>query len=623
MNQLRGSRRRFLGFRSALRVKRSRGATPIAEFLSLIRFVWDNLPRSRLAVLGVFGGIAAVSAMRLVQPLLSRTLVNAAQSPATTLSRVLFISGGIVALVLVTQLVDNLILYVVHTLNARIAARLKHRVMQKYMALPLASINRLTQGSIAMRYGTDIDLASQSFNSAIVQPLLAAAQFVGALIVLFHVSPTIGLFTSIAATCAAVAQAIRRNVTREIFRNLAVDRTFGHGRMLEVMAGIRIVRGFGREHAERRLQVETNHLCIRKELLARFRHVSIATWWYLFAHSAQIGAIIVGALATRQGTFGFGDLVACILLAGIASAPLQRLISATEKTADDLSAVERIKDLLAQPSDPAFQRAGSSAPARVESLTFASVGFEYEKAVPVLSDISLHVPSGTTVAIVGPSGSGKTTLTNLVARFFEPTSGAILMNGRDIRSFRYAEYRDLISIVQQDVFLFDGTVLENVAYGVPDAPEAEVQRACREANCHAFIMGLPQGYSTRIGERGVRLSGGQRQRLSIARALLANRPILIMDEATSNLETSSELQIQQALASVVRGRTTFIVAHRLSTVVHADIILVLSAGRVVDHGSHEALVRRCPMYRQMVELQFGAPSLAALRHGSADLVPAS
>jgi len=243
------------------------------------------------------------------------------------------------------------------------------------------------------------------------------------------------------------------------------------------------------------------------------------------------------------------------------------------------------------------------APEVVREVRFDDVTFEYRPGVPVLRDVSLVVPGGATVALVGPSGAGKTTLTDLVARFHDPTRGRVTLNDIDLRHLRLASYRGLLAVVQQEVFLFDGTVRENIAYGRRDATDAQVHDAARRANAHDFITALPEGYDTLIGERGFKLSGGQRQRLSIARAILADPQILILDEATSNLDTESEQLIQASLAELLRNRTTFVIAHRLSTVTHADLIVVLDEGRVVETGTHEELMSRAGAYREMVERQ--------------------
>src|SRR5262249_47295268 len=236
-------------------------------------------------------------------------------------------------------------------------------------------------------------------------------------------------------------------------------------------------------------------------------------------------------------------------------------------------------------------------------LTFENVSFEYREAQPVVDDLSVTVPSGSVVALVGRSGAGKTTVTDLVARFQDPSRGRILLNGTDIRDLELKTYRALLAIVQQDVFLFDGSVRENIAYGCQSASDADVEDAARRANAHEFIARLPDRYDTFIGERGVKLSGGQQQRLAIARAVLADPRIFILDEATSNLDSESERLIQQSLAELLRGRTSFVIPPRLGTIRNADRILVMDDGQIVEAGRHDELMAGSGLYRDMGELQ--------------------
>jgi ATP-binding cassette subfamily B protein/subfamily B ATP-binding cassette protein MsbA len=286
--------------------------------------------------------------------------------------------------------------------------------------------------------------------------------------------------------------------------------------------------------------------------------------------------------------------------------PLAVLVESATALQTSLSGLDRVLDLLAEEREmPKSPTARTLTRSQVRGdIAFEDVTFHYpgnERAV--LSDLSLEVPAGETLALVGPSGAGKTTLCNLAARFYDPTHGRILLDGFDLRDIDVESYRGLLGIVEQDVFLFDGTVAENIGYGRRDVTEAELRRVAEIAFADEFIQQLPQGYDTVIGERGVKLSGGQRQRLAIARALLADPKILILDEATSNLDTESEQLIQTGLKRLMEGRTCFVIAHRLSTIRHADRIAVLENGRLRELGSHDDLFAADGRYREMVELQ--------------------
>jgi ATP-binding cassette subfamily B protein/subfamily B ATP-binding cassette protein MsbA len=262
--------------------------------------------------------------------------------------------------------------------------------------------------------------------------------------------------------------------------------------------------------------------------------------------------------------------------------------------------MERVFEAIALPDDKPDRPDARAAPSRVRELRFEDVEFAYRPGQPVVRDFNVTAPGGSVVALVGRSGAGKTTVTDLVARFHDPTRGRILVNGIDLRDLRLRTYRSLLALVQQDVFLFDGSVRDNIAYGGRDATAAEIEDAARRANAHEFIAKLPAGYDTIIGERGVKLSGGQRQRLAIARAILAAPEILILDEATSNLDTESEQLIQASMGTLLAGRTTFVIAHRLSTVRRADLILLMDEGRIIERGTHEELMRARGVYHDMV-----------------------
>ena len=286
--------------------------------------------------------------------------------------------------------------------------------------------------------------------------------------------------------------------------------------------------------------------------------------------------------------------------------PVWSIVNSFSEMQRSLAAMERVFEVLGMEQDKPDKPEARDAPTSVRDIRFESVSFEYRPGLPVVRDFNVTVPGGSVVALVGRSGAGKTTVTDLVARFHDPTHGRLLLNGTDIRDFRLRSYRDLLAIVQQDVFLFDGSVRENIAYGRHDATEAEVLDAARRANAHEFIVRLPLGYETTIGERGVKLSGGQQQRLAIARAILASPQILILDEATSNLDTESEQLIQAAMSDLLADRTTFVIAHRLSTIHRADLILLMEEGRIVERGTHEDLMRARGTYSEMVKRQMEA-----------------
>jgi ATP-binding cassette subfamily B protein/subfamily B ATP-binding cassette protein MsbA len=307
-----------------------------------------------------------------------------------------------------------------------------------------------------------------------------------------------------------------------------------------------------------------------------------------------------GGYLNLNGRASIGDIMAFQWYTFLLLNPVWNLVNSFSELQRSLAAMERVFQILGMEEDKPDRPDALEAPEVVQQIRFENVDFEYREGRPVVSDFNVVVPGGSVVALVGRSGAGKTTVTDLVARFHDPTCGRILVNGIDIRDFRLKSYRSLLALVQQDVFLFDGSVRENIAYGRHEATDEEIEDAARRANAHEFIIRLLEGYDTFIGERGVKLSGGQQQRLAIARAILAAPQILMLDEATSNLDTESEQLIQASMSTLLAGRTTFVIAHRLSTVRRADLILLMEEGRIIECGNHEELMLARGVYHEMV-----------------------
>jgi ATP-binding cassette subfamily B protein/subfamily B ATP-binding cassette protein MsbA len=313
-----------------------------------------------------------------------------------------------------------------------------------------------------------------------------------------------------------------------------------------------------------------------------------------------------GGYLAVTGRASVGDIMAFQWYTFLLLNPVWNIVNSFSELQRSLAAMERLFDILAMPSDKPDRPRAVRAPLDIREVRFDHVSFEYRAGRPAVFDFDVTVPGGSVVALVGRSGAGKTTVTDLVARFHDPTGGCITVNGIDLRDFTLESYRALLAIVQQDVFLFDGSVRDNIAYGRHSASMAEIEDASRRANAHEFIERLPEGYETFIGERGVKLSGGQQQRLAIARAILKKPQILILDEATSNLDTESEQLIQGSMASLLAGRTTFVIAHRLSTIRRADLILVMEQGRIVERGTDESLMKAGGLYYGMMQRQLAA-----------------
>lgn len=505
----------------------------------------------------------------------------------------------------------------------RITKRMQIDVRRKVFAhavrLPLHRLYAIRSGGTASLLKDDAGGVSELVFSLIYNPWRAIIQLIGSLIILAWTDWRLLLGSLLLLPLVFLTHRTWIARIRPLFRDIRASRQRIDAHATETFGGIRVVRGFGRQRTETAHFTGDNDYMARQEIHAWWwmRGIDIA-WailiplasaillWYGGSRILHDRALLAAGKITAAQALTVGDLVMFMSYLVALLSPIETLANSATTFQNNLAGLDRVLDLLAEPEE---MKPGSDA-IRLEAsqvsgaIALRNVSFSYPgSGKPVLHEINLDVQPGESIAFVGPSGAGKTTLCNLIARFYDPTTGVIELDGRDLRKIDVNSYRRLLGIVEQDTFLFDGTITENIGYGRRDATFEQIVEAARQANADEFINQFEKGYETVIGERGVKLSGGQRQRLTIARAILADPKILILDEATSNLDTQSERLIQASFLNLMSTRTSFIIAHRLSTIAHADRIVVLEAGRIIEQGRHDELMARSGRYREMVELQ--------------------
>lgn len=548
------------------------------------------------------------AATSLVIPLIVRYITGTVvYMPREEILGTIAVLGGVMTLLVLVQCYSNYFMgNYGHVMGAKIEYNMRKEIFEHYQKLSFSFYDNQKVGQLMSRITSDLFDITELLHHGPEDVVISVIKFIGTLAILVWVNPVLAAVSFVLIPVMfAFAYALNRKMKRAFRRNREKIGEINAG-IEDNLSGIRVVKSFANEELEQEKFMEGNRGFLESKKNSYFYMGQYHAGLNGFVTMITVLVIVAGAVLLTNGTLNAPDLITFLLYINNFTEPIQKLINFTEQFQNGISGYERFREMLAV--EPEIKEPEN--PVQIDSIRgnirFDDVGFRYEEdQEKVLSHVSLDVKEGEYVALVGSSGAGKTTLCSLIPRFYEVTFGAIYVDDVDVRDYSLKTLRQNIGVVQQDVYLFAGTVLDNIRYGRPDATREEVIRAAQNANAHEFIMNLPQGYETNIGQRGVKLSGGQKQRLSIARVFLKNPPILIFDEATSALDNESEKVVQESLEQLAKNRTTFVIAHRLSTIRNAGRILVLTEEGIEEQGTHRELMDKKGVYYSLYTLSGG------------------
>lgn len=545
-----------------------------------------------------------------------KILSTATTELATGLGRKLSGLGGIdfgkigkilltvLALYLVSAACSFFQSWILAGVTQKLAYRLRGEISAKIHRMPMRYFERGTVGDVLSRITNDVDTMSSGMAQSVTQLVTNVTLLIGVLVMMLRIS---WLMTLIALIVLPVTGVLTSRIVKRSQRYfVAQQKNLGaiNGKVEETYAGHSVVCAFNREAATQKEFDAINARLYRSAWKSQFLSGLMMPVTTFVSKLGYVCVVVLGGSLAARGTITIGDIQAFISYMASFTQPITQLAQISTQLQTMAAAAERVFDFLAEAEEPADPALPAPAEHIRGDVSFRHVRFGYDPEQPVIHDWSCDVPAGRTVAIVGPTGAGKTTMVKLLMRFYDVDAGAITLNDHNVRDFDRSALREGFGMVLQDTWLFRGTIAQNVAYGKPDATREEIELACREAYCDHFIRTMPDGYDTLISEDTTNLSGGQKQLLTIARALLASRPLLILDEATSNVDTRTEILVQKAMDKLMKGRTCFVIAHRLSTIVDADLILVLNHGHIVEQGTHAQLLAKKGFYYDLYTSQY-------------------
>jgi ATP-binding cassette subfamily B protein len=522
--------------------------------------------------------------------------------------------GQVLALTVVLYVVASLLAwlqgYLVNEVVQGTVYRMRTEVEDKLNRLPLGYFDRQPRGELLSRVTNDIDNVSQSLAQTMGQLTTSLLTVIGMAGMMVYLSPTLALVALITIPAALLATKAIMKRSKSLFVAQWQHTGALTGQVEEAFTGHELIKVFGRRGEVEASFAEENDALFKASFGAQFVSGLIMPMMTFIGSLNYVAIAVLGGLRVASGTMSLGEVQAFISYAGQLNWPLTQVSSMVNLLQSGVASAERVFELLDEEEEPVEKDVVSLSAERHGRVEFEDVSFRYEPDTPLITDLSVVADPGHTVAIVGPTGAGKTTLVNLVMRFYDLDSGRITLDGVDVSKMRRADLRGQIGMVLQDTWLFEGTIRDNIAYGRPDASEEEILEAARATFVDRFVRSLPKGYDTVVDDEGGNLSAGERQLVTIARAFLADPALLILDEATSSVDTRTEALLQHAMAALRTDRTSFVIAHRLSTIRDADLILVMEAGRVVEQGTHEELLLHDGAYAALYHTQLAAPAVA-------------
>ncbi len=543
----------------------------------------------------------------LIMPLIVRYITNnvIVGDPQEAFSTILWLAAGMVGLVIIEAGCNYFIASFGHIMGSRMETDMRTEIFDHYQKLSFAFYDDQKVGQLMSRVTNDLFEISELFHHGPEDVVISLIKFIGSFIILWNIHTGLAIAAfAILPIMFLYAYYFNGKLKRAFKRNRAKIADI-NAQIEDSLSGIRVVKSFVNEEIEKEKFEQGNQAFLESKKKAYLCMATYHSGLGAFTTLITVIVVVAGAVFLTRGSLETNDLITFLLYINTFTEPVKKLINFTEQFQNGVSGYERFLEMLSIEPDIEDAKDAVEVSTLNGTIDFQDVAFHYaDSDTNVLEHLSLHIEDGEYVALVGSSGTGKTTLCSLIPRFYEVTSGSIFIDGMDIRKMTMKSLRRNIGIVQQDVYLFAGTILENIRYGKPSATNEEVIEAAKNANAHEFIMSFPDGYDTDIGQRGVKLSGGQKQRISLARVFLKNPSILIFDEATSALDNESEKVVQDSLERLAQHRTTIVIAHRLSTIRNAKRILVLTEKGIVEEGTHQQLMKQKGIYEKFYMMQF-------------------